>query len=210
MKKLINSLLLFAVAAIALICAVPDANAQVSGTGNIKTVNTLAQLKLVAPDARNPYCYVFGWTSAGDGGGGMYRWAASSSLTTNYSILASSLNSAGQWIRVVSVASPATQTLAASTAIKAESDVVKVAGTGGATTLTVNPAIAANGLIDGQPLVLIGTSDTDTVVLTDEGGDAGIKLQLGSATRTLGAGDRLILRYNAADTSWYEEGFVNN
>lgn len=197
-----------------LIAAVAILSTSAFAQGSLKTVAKLSDLKLLQPDPNFPNAFVAGWTTAGDGGWGIYRWNASSALSTNYSIVASTSDSgsAGQWIRALGggTKSPATQTLAASTAIKAEASTVKVVGTSGATTLTVNPMIAANGLKDGQELTIEGTSDTDTVVLTDNGTDSGSLLELGASTRTLGIGDVLKLKYDATDVKWYEIGFNNN
>jgi hypothetical protein len=58
------------------------------------------------------------------------------------------------------------------------------------------------GCTSGRVLVIMGTSDTYTVVFTDTG-----TLKLGGS-RTLGSGDTLTLVCDG--TNWYEVAFVNN
>lgn len=190
--------------------AMPETNAQ---SGEVKVFDILSDLQTKALPQGN--ALILGRSTVGDGNGGFFRWSATSTASTNLTVLVSSRNASttGRWIQVGLDAdnAPATQTLAAGTATVATTGrVIRVAGTGGATTITVNPAITVTGLRDGQELEIWGTSDTDTVVYTDEGGDAGIKLQLGAATRTLGIGDVLVLRYNTTDALWYELSFTNN
>lgn len=104
---------------------------------------------------------------------------------------------------------PATlQTLSAGTAITATRSKARVAGNGGAVTLTSAPTIADG--IDGQIIYIQGTSDSNTVALQDQGTLASSNLQLGAASRTLGAGDILVLMFDTTDSVWYEVSFANN
>lgn len=182
------------------------------GTGSIKTVPSLADLKLVTPSTTTPFVYVLGLSTAGDGFSGLYTWNASSSLTTNYAVVASTIGSAsaGQWVRSPGSKQARVQTLVAATAVQPESRKIKVAGTSGATTLTSTPQVSTANAKDGDIITIQGTSDTDTVVFTDEGGATGSKLQLGGATRTLGVGDTLTLTYDSTTGYWYEVSFTNN
>jgi len=99
---------------------------------------------------------------------------------------------------------PGTSTLAAADAVPSSKRTVRVTGSGGAVDLTSDPQVLA-GSFDGQPLVIVGTSDTDTVKL-----DNGTGLALvGTASITLGKGDSLALRWDLADTTWREEYRAN-
>jgi hypothetical protein len=102
----------------------------------------------------------------------------------------------------------ATQTLTASTAIKASAPIVRVVGSGGAVTLTATPTLADG--VDAQEIEIWGTNDSNTVALQDEGTLTGSNIQLPGTVRTLGLGDVMILRFNSTTGFWYETGFVNN
>lgn len=183
------------------------------GQGFPKSVAKLSDLPLIQPDPLFPNVLVMGWTAAGDGGIGLYVWNSSSALSTNYGVVASSLaaGSGGQWIRQNGFGNaPArTQTLAVinSTGIIPESLSVLVAGTSGATSLTNTPTVATNGVTSGKVVRIMGTSDTDTIVVSDNGTVPGSLLELGASTRTLGIGDTLTLQWMSG--KWYEIGFSN-
>lgn len=102
----------------------------------------------------------------------------------------------------------ALQTLAAGNPIVAGRSKVRVAGSGGAVTLTAAPTIADG--TEGQLLLICGTSDTNTLTVQDQGTLPSSNLQLGAATRLLGIGDRLLLEFDATDGVWYEVSFTNN
>lgn len=76
----------------------------------------------------------------------------------------------------------------------------------GTLTLTSTPHIATTTAVSGQSITLMGGANV--VTFQDEGTLTGSLLELGAATRALGAGDILKLRYYSG--KWYEEGFVNN
>lgn len=89
--------------------------------------------------------------------------------------------------------------LAASSVIKPEATVMNIIATvgGGAVTLTSNPSIGDG--INGQVLVLRGSSATDTITLTDGNG------MLLSSTITLGLNDVLVLYFDGLVTNdWIE------
>lgn len=102
----------------------------------------------------------------------------------------------------------AIQSLLAATAISPNAGKVRVVGNGGAVTLTATPTITSP-VDDGQLLLVMGTSDANTVTLQDEASLAGTKLQLGAATRLLGAGDHILLSWDATNSFWYEVAFTN-
>ena len=87
----------------------------------------------------------------------------------------------------------------------------------GATTLTSTPNVStttAEGLAlpTGKMIILVGTDDTDTVILQDDDQLAGTQLELGAATRTLGANDVLVLIWQASASTtgrWLEVSFSN-
>lgn len=101
------------------------------------------------------------------------------------------------------------QTLAAGSAIVANATRLRVAGSGGAVTITATPTIA-DGANDGQIIYLFGTSDANSVTVQDNGTLVGSNLELGAATRLLGNGDILVLMFDSTNSLWYEVSFANN
>lgn len=102
-----------------------------------------------------------------------------------------------------------TQTIAAGTAILANAGSTRVAGSGGAVTVTAAPTIA-DGTVDGQIIYVMGTSAANTVTIQDEGGLAGSNLQLGAATRALGEFSVIALIWDATGSAWREISFAAN
>jgi hypothetical protein len=100
------------------------------------------------------------------------------------------------------------QTLAAGSPVVASATKVIVAGSGGPITTTAAPSIADGA--DGQMLYVVGTNDTNTLELQDEGTLASSNLALGSTSRVLGLGDVLVLMYDNTAASWIEVSFTNN
>lgn len=80
--------------------------------------------------------------------------------------------------------------------------VMKVQGSGGAVTVTANPSIKPG--YDGQQIVIIGKSDTNTLTFSDGNG-----LAL-TASFTLGATDTLSLVYDSQSATWNERARANN
>lgn len=76
-------------------------------------------------------------------------------------------------------------------------EIIFIAGSGGAVDVTADPQIEA-GDNDGDRLMLIGTSDTNTVTLED---GTGLALK---GSIVLGADDILELVWSADDSLWYE------
>ncbi len=82
--------------------------------------------------------------------------------------------------------------------------VMRISGSGGAVDITANPQVVAG--IDGQVVMLIGTSDTNTVKFDDATG-----LQLaGAVSFTMGIGDTLTLMYDGTNSVWSELGRSDN
>lgn len=80
----------------------------------------------------------------------------------------------------------------------------RVAGSGGAVTLTSTPSVE-DGLYDGQELKIQGTSDANTITFQDESNLANSGLQLsGGVDMTVGQGDFLYIKYDSGDDNWYE------
>lgn len=94
---------------------------------------------------------------------------------------------------------PATVALEAGDAVPCGARTVRVSGDGGAVDLTSDPQVAA-GEFDGQPLLIVGGDDTNTVKLDD---GTGLEL-VGGTSITLGKGDSLALRWDLDDTTWRE------
>jgi len=76
--------------------------------------------------------------------------------------------------------------------------IIRVQGSGGAVTVSANPAIAYGA--DGQVIVLEGRSNSNTVTFNSS---SGLSLSSGMSF-TLGLGDTLQLMYDALDSTWYE------
>lgn len=82
--------------------------------------------------------------------------------------------------------------------------VMRIQGNGGAADISVNPQIVAG--IDGQIVMLVGASDTNTVKFDD-----GTGLQLASGVSfTLGLGDTITLMYDTPNAVWVELGRSDN
>jgi hypothetical protein len=97
---------------------------------------------------------------------------------------------------------PATQTVAAATAIKAYPVTPLTAS--GATTMTAAPTIADG--YDGQEIVLLNVGATNNIVLQDQGTLASSNLRLTATTVTLGPRDSIRLAYSAAVGDWMQTG----
>ena len=101
-----------------------------------------------------------------------------------------------------------TQTLVATDAILAsETNVIPVAGSGGAVTLTSTPTIA-NG-DPWQVILIVGTDNTNTVTIQDNSAIAS-NVDLGGANVTLGNTDYLALIFNDLNTEWERLFSTNN
>lgn len=100
----------------------------------------------------------------------------------------------------------ALQTLSASSQIiVSNTSVALVVGNGGAVTLTSTTTVPPG--TDGQQVVIIGTSDSNTVTLQDEANLAGTWLVMDGQNRTLGRGDCLGLRYSSTIGKWVMQFF---
>jgi hypothetical protein len=96
-----------------------------------------------------------------------------------------------------------TQTLSAGDAIAVNATHLKVAGSGGAVTLTSTPTIADG--IEGEFIIIRGADNTNTIEIQDEGTLGSSNLQLGSTTRVLGNGDSVGMIFDG--TYWVELWF---
>jgi hypothetical protein len=77
---------------------------------------------------------------------------------------------------------------------------LEISGDGGAVDITANPQINVSSATSGQVLMLICTSDVNTVKFDDGNG-----LQLaGGVSFTMGSGDVLCLTYNSTVGAWLE------
>ncbi len=87
--------------------------------------------------------------------------------------------------------------------------IVRIAGSGGAVTVTATPSITARS--DGSCITIQGDDDTNTVTLQDNDTLAGTNLELsGSVSMVFGKGDMLHLCYDSGDTKWYEVSRSDN
>lgn len=98
------------------------------------------------------------------------------------------------------------QTLAAANVIT-PAPKVRVVGNGGPVTMTSTPTVTL-GTVDGELCLMMGTHDTNTVTVQDNGSLAGSMLRLGAASRALGAGDSLLLSWDATLGFWTEVAFT--
>lgn len=94
---------------------------------------------------------------------------------------------------------PGTAALSSGDSIPSSKPMVRISGDGGAVDLSSSPQVLA-GSFDGQPLLIVGADDTNTVKL--DHGD-GLAL-VGAASITLGKGDSIALRWDQGDTTWRE------
>jgi hypothetical protein len=96
-----------------------------------------------------------------------------------------------------------TQVLGVADAISsADFNVVRLASSGGAITLTSTPTIDGTGILDGENVLLVGVSEVDTITL-----QSGPTFQLalrGGINFTLGRGDSIFLAYEIATGMWRE------
>lgn len=133
-------------------------------------------------------------------------------LTTPDTIIGDAITAQGRVIIEGRFFTPsgAVQTLAAANAISATASKVRVAGSGGAVTLTSTPTIAAPAF-DGQRLLIMGTDNANTLTLQDESNFAGTKLRLaGGNDVTLGLYDTLELMWDDTTGFWVQVGTSNN
>lgn len=109
----------------------------------------------------------------------------------------------------VPTANQAVSTSTGVTAAMLTSRIVRIAGDGGAATITATPSIA--DMVDGQIVIFQGTSDSNTVTFQDESNLGNSDLQLdGGADFTAGLGDTLMIMYDSGDDEWYEISRSNN
>jgi len=95
------------------------------------------------------------------------------------------------------------QGVATTESVTPDASYVLVAGNSGATSLSSVPNISSNSVTDGQQLVLIGTSDTNTLTIRDDDNLAGSNVELASDTDiTLGLNDTLYLIWSGAVSAW--------
>lgn len=108
----------------------------------------------------------------------------------------------------LNVLSSTTVELAADDTIPSEYNIVYLSGDGGHVTLTSTPTIAAGTA--GQPLTLVGMSESATVTIQDNANAAGTTLHLNHRQDvTLGLYDTLDL-ICVGGTAWAQKGFSDN
>lgn len=137
-------------------------------------------------------------TPIGNGG------AAAGSFTTLAASGAASLSGDVTATAKVFTPSTAIQSLLAANTISPNAALVRVAGNGGAVVLVSTPTIT-NPAADGQRMVIMGTSDANTVELQDKSTLGGSNLNLaGNANVVLGEGDVIDLIWQSTLAGWYE------
>jgi hypothetical protein len=102
------------------------------------------------------------------------------------------------------VAASAEQGLSAGSSISRDKGVARVVGNGGPVTITATPTIAA-GVTNTEFVIIEGQSDVNTVTLQSTNALAGSLLKFVTDTITLGAGDKVGVRYNGVTGLWEEE-----
>lgn len=144
-----------------------------------------------------------------------FRNAANSGNVTAVEVTSSDEVQIGTYLRVVPttaqiqfsstgklIVGSASQTPAAGGTITPSGTAVRVSGSGAAVTL--GATAISNGDTTGQYLILIGTSDTNTVTVNDAS-----NTNLAAGSRTLGLNDILTLIY-VSGQGWNEVSFSNN
>jgi hypothetical protein len=86
--------------------------------------------------------------------------------------------------------------------------IIEVSGFGGAVTMTSTPTVIAGR--NGEVLIIIGTSNSNTLAFQDNGTLPGSTLFLGGANKTLGSGDTLVLVYRSSLSGWFMLSFSDN
>ena len=120
---------------------------------------------------------------------------------TGHLVTSSSITGGGDSTDKLVVGTAATQLLNAGSQITADVSYVRVAGNGGAVTLTSNPQITVTGgAQDGQVLIIKGTDSVNTVTVVHGNG---LSLTDG-LDFTLGYQDTIKLVYDAIDGEWIE------
>lgn len=144
-----------------------------------------------------------------------FRNAANSGNVTAVEVTSSDEVQIGTYLRVAPttaqiqlsstgklIVGSASQTPAAGGTITPSGTAVRVSGSGAAVTL--GATAISNGDTTGQYLILIGTSDTNTVTVNDAS-----NTNLAAGSRTLGLNDILVLLY-VPGQGWNEVSFSNN
>ncbi|MBA3357743.1 MAG: hypothetical protein H0U18_17740 [Pyrinomonadaceae bacterium] len=126
-------------------------------------------------------------------------------FTGDLSVLGTNI-SLGRWVQAVSGAD---QSLLAATMVQANASKIRVIGNAAPVTLIATPTVSP-GTLNGQRVLIMGTSDTNTVTFQRESALAGTTLRLGAATRALGLYDLLELSWDQATGMWCEISFINN
>jgi len=104
---------------------------------------------------------------------------------------------------ITSFVPSAVQTISTTESITADASYVRVVSNNGATTLSSVPSISSNSVTDGQLLIIVGTSDTNTLTIQDESNLAGSNVELDSDTDiTLGINDTLHIMWAGAVSKW--------
>ena len=93
--------------------------------------------------------------------------------------------------------------ISSGTGITADKTIMNIQGNGGPIDISINPQITAG--IDGQYLILKGSSDINTVKLDD---GMGLTLE-GGIPFTLGSKDTIILIYDVSSSTWLETSRSN-
>lgn len=139
----------------------------------------------------------FGYNLKGEGANAFYRFGTNAFFGGSLTIT-----------NMLKAIPSATQVLAAGSPLVAVQRQLRVAGSGGAVTCTATPSIA-----DGSPgdeIIIMGTDDTNTWTIQDEGTLASSNVYLGAVSRTLGSGDVLYLTWSASKAAWVQVSFNNN
>lgn len=100
------------------------------------------------------------------------------------------------------------QTLGAANVVLSNAAKIRVVSNGGVVAMVSTPTFAP-GTVDGQELLVQGTSDTDAVVFQSNGTLAGSAVRLGANTRQLGKGDTLRLTWDSTEAQWFETSYTD-
>jgi len=126
-------------------------------------------------------------------------------INSQYGVIATTGSFSGLITISTQTISPSTQQILYTTnTITANSSYVIVISSAGAVVLSSNPQIATGGIPTGTYIEVVGSSDTQTITLSNGNG----LVLTGAVSFTLGANDLIALRFNG--TSWVERFRANN
>lgn len=156
---------------------------------------------------------------AGQTNDGTANWSASGTTNStlpgaasiNSLVSTNGVNTGGLTNTGVTVHTPtAIQSLTAASNVLVNASTMRVAGSGGAVTLTSTPSIQTNNIADGTVITIRGTDDSNTVTLQDYRTLAGTCLAMEVTTVTLKNGSEMRFQWSNGNQRWQSLAFSAN